>query len=54
MSNSRDDGHNLAVFVDFENLALGFQDRQGVVPSFRVRWPTRSRVGASTFSSFFP
>jgi uncharacterized protein (TIGR00288 family) len=36
MSNSRDDQHNLAVFVDFENLALGFQDRQGAFEMARV------------------
>jgi uncharacterized protein (TIGR00288 family) len=36
MNKRGDDQRNLAVFVDFENLALGFQDRPGAFEMSRV------------------
>jgi uncharacterized protein (TIGR00288 family) len=36
MTNPTDTQRNLAVFVDFENLALGFQDRTGTFDMARV------------------
>jgi uncharacterized protein (TIGR00288 family) len=36
MTTSTDEQRNLAVFVDFENLALGFQDRPGAFEMSRV------------------
>ncbi|RKZ08264.1 hypothetical protein DRQ53_01800 [bacterium] len=36
MANPTDTQRNLAVFVDFENLALGFQDRTGAFQMSRV------------------